>query len=111
MMSPPLNSSRFRRLGLLVVAAIAIGCVPLLAHDMWIEPTAFVPQTGQIVGVRLRVGQDLLGDPIPRSAALLNQFIFEDAAGVQVLLGVALVAYAASGEAVQVLEGFEDTFT
>ena len=53
---------------------------PLLAHDMWIEPTTFAPEPGQIVGVRLRVGQDLLGDPLPRDPALINQFVVEDAA-------------------------------
>src|SRR5207244_1182067 len=41
----------------------------------------------QIVGARLRVGQDLLGDPLPRDPALLNQFVFEDAAGRKPLVG------------------------
>jgi hypothetical protein len=36
--------------------------------------------------------------------------VFEDAARVQVLLRVALVAYAASGKAVQALERFEHPF-
>ncbi len=57
------------------------------AHDMWIEPTAFLPETGQIVGVRLRVGQDLLGDPIPRNRALVDQFIFEDGSGRKAIVG------------------------
>ena len=37
--------------------------------------------------MRLRVGQDLLGDPVPRDPALVNQFIFEDAAGRKPLVG------------------------
>src|SRR5437764_5089151 len=69
---------------LLLVAAFA---APLFAHDMWIEPTTFSPQAGEIVGVKLRVGQDLLGDPLPRDPALINQFIFEDAEGRKPLVG------------------------
>ena len=59
----------------------------LLAHDMWIEPGTFSPEAGQIVSVKLRVGQDLLGDPIPRDPALINQFIFEDASGRKPVIG------------------------
>ncbi len=75
---PPLAGAVLR---LLVVAA------PLFAHDMWIEPTTFSPEAGQIVGVRLRVGQDLLGDPLPRDAALIHQFIVEDLAGRKPVVG------------------------
>ena len=59
----------------------------LFAHDMWIVPTSFFPDSGQIVGAQLRVGQDLLGDPLPRDPALINQFIFEDATGRKPLIG------------------------
>jgi uncharacterized GH25 family protein len=70
----------------LVLAIVASG-VPLGAHDMWIHPTTFSPASGQIVGVRLRVGQDLLGDPVPRDPALINQFVVEDGAGRKPLVG------------------------
>ena len=86
MMSEPLSSSMFRRLGLAVLA-IVLSHASLVAHDMWIDPTTFSPQSGEIVGVRLRVGQDLLGDPLPRNPALINQFVFEDAAGRKPLVG------------------------
>ena len=79
MMSSPLSSSMLRRLGAAGRAAVALSGVPLVAHDMWIEPTTFSPRAGQIVSVRLRVGQDLLGDPLPRDPALVNQFVVEDA--------------------------------
>jgi len=52
--------------------------LPLAAHDLWIEPTAFAPQPGQIVSVRLRVGQDLIGDPVPRDPSLIQQFILQE---------------------------------
>ena len=71
----------------LAVVAIALSSSLLFAHDMWIEPTIFSPEPGQIVGVRLRVGQDLLGDPLPRDPALVNQFVVEDAAGRKPVYG------------------------
>jgi uncharacterized GH25 family protein len=75
MMSRPLSS--------LLVFAVT----PLLAHDMWIEPATFLPGSGEIVAVRLRVGQDLLGDPLPRDSSLINQFIVEDAEGRKPVVG------------------------
>jgi uncharacterized GH25 family protein len=87
MMSPPLSSSMFRRLGVLVVGAIALSRAPLFAHDMWIEPMTFSPESGEIVGVRLRVGQDLLGDPLPRDSKLVNQFVVVDAEGRKPVVG------------------------
>jgi uncharacterized GH25 family protein len=77
----PFGSSISNRFGLLVMAAVALTPPPLFAHDMWIEPTTFSPASGEIVGVRLRVGQDLLGDPLVLDPALVKQFVLEDAAG------------------------------
>jgi len=54
---------------------------------MWIEPMTFVPDTGEIVGVGLRVGQDLLGDRLPRDPSLINQFVVEDAEGRKPVVG------------------------
>src|SRR4051794_3480746 len=68
-------------------AAVLLTGVPLCAHDFWLEPSTFSPRPGQILGVRLRVGQDLLGDPVPRDPALVNRFIFEDAGGPKPLVG------------------------
>jgi uncharacterized GH25 family protein len=76
-----------RPVWLVVMMVIALSRASLFAHDMWIDPTTFSPEAGQILGVRLRVGQDLLGDPIPRNPALINQFVFEDAAGRKPLVG------------------------
>ena len=74
------------RLGLLAVV-IALGPAPVFAHDMWIEPTHFFPQRGEVVGVRLRVGQDLMGDALPRNPALVHQFVFVDATGRKPIAG------------------------
>lgn len=67
--------------------ALAIAISPLCAHDLWLEPATFLPKSGEIVGVRLLVGQDLLGDPLPRDPALVKEFIFEDADGRKPLVG------------------------
>jgi uncharacterized GH25 family protein len=85
-MSQLISSSSFCRVGFMVVA-IALSGASLFAHDMWIDPTTFAPGSGQIVGVRLRVGQDLLGDPLPRDPALINQFVVEDEGGRKPLVG------------------------
>jgi hypothetical protein len=77
----------FHRTRTLVLAAVIISGAPLSAHDMWIEPATFFPESGQIVAVGLRVGQDLLGDPIRRSAALIDQFVVEDASGRKPVVG------------------------
>lgn len=87
MMSRRLNVSMLRRLGRLAVAAIALSGAPLFAHDMWIDPTTFFPESGELVGLRLRVGQDLLGDPLPRDPSLINQFVFEDTTGRKPVVG------------------------
>ena len=65
----------------------ALSLTPLFAHDMWIEPITFFAASGEIVGVKLRVGQDLLGDPLPRDSQLINQFFVEDAEGRKPLVG------------------------
>jgi uncharacterized GH25 family protein len=57
----------------LVVALLLTA--PLSAHDFWIEPTTFSATEGKVVGVKLRVGQDLAGDPVPRDPAAIDQFV------------------------------------
>jgi len=84
-----LRSSRWRRVMAfaMVAAALVVSRVSLRAHDMWIEPGTFAPAAGEIVPVRLRVGEDLLGDPLPRDPALINQFIVVDSEGRKPVVG------------------------
>ncbi len=56
-------------------------------HDMWIEPTAFRAAAGQPVGLKLRVGQDWMGDPIPRHSSAIREFVAVDAAGRRTVMG------------------------
>ncbi|HEX3130571.1 MAG TPA: DUF4198 domain-containing protein [Thermoanaerobaculia bacterium] len=47
---------------------------PVSAHDFWIEPSTFRLAPGDRVAVRLRVGQSLLGDPVPRDPQRIERF-------------------------------------
>lgn len=60
-----------------VVAAAAViaATAPLGAHDFWIEPTAFRPAVGSLIGLRLLVGEQLLGDPVVRESAFVKRFV------------------------------------
>jgi len=64
-------------LALLVVLASSA----LRAHDFWIEPSTFEPAPGQRVAVRLRVGERLKGDPVPRDPRFLERFAVVGASG------------------------------
>lgn len=72
---------------LLAVMAMTLAAPALFAHDAWIEPSAFRPSTGTIIGARLLVGRDLIGDPLPRNDSLIRQFIVEDLDGRRPLVG------------------------
>lgn len=61
--------------------------MPVAAHDFWIEPTTFFPSLGQVVGAKLRVGQDLIGDPVGRSTELIKDFVSVDTTGRRPLMG------------------------
>lgn len=76
-----------RRIRELVAAGLLLSGGPLFAHDMWIEPSSFAPRLGQVVGVRLQVGQALVGDPLPLIPALVNEFFVQDAAGRKPVFG------------------------
>jgi len=64
-------------------------CAPaLLAHNFWIEPSTFTPAPGQRLSVRLRVGQELKGDPVPRDPALMRRFVAAGPSGEAPVPGV-----------------------
>jgi hypothetical protein len=66
---------------------LALGGSAVAAHDMWIEPTGFLPPIGKLVGLRLRVGQDFLGDPILRDPALIERFVVADGDTTSPIIG------------------------
>jgi hypothetical protein len=74
-----ITRDRGRWIGLALIA-ISL-CAPLSAHEFWIEPTTFTPAAGTIVGIRARVGDGVLGDPVPRDASLLEALVVDAGAG------------------------------
>lgn len=68
---------------LLLLASLSVAG----AHDMWIEPATFAPDSGEIVPIKLRVGQNLMGDPLPRDSSLFNQFFMQDSSGRSPVVG------------------------
>ena len=57
------------------------------AHDFWIEPSSFRPPVGSLVTASLRVGQNFAGDPVPRSAQLIERFVVRDSGGERPVIG------------------------
>src|SRR4030095_11342819 len=80
----PVEIAMFR---FLVLATFLAASASLSAHDFWIEPTGFMADLGRVVGVKLRVGQDFHGDPVPRSGDLIGDFVVVDAAGRRQVVG------------------------
>ena len=54
---------------------------------MWIEPTSFSPDLGRVLGLKLRVGDDFRGEPIPRNDELIERFVVVDANGQRGVVG------------------------
>jgi hypothetical protein len=80
--------NRIQRQRAAFAAALALSVAPSLsAHEFWIEPTTFVPAAGKIVGIRARVGDGVLGDPVPRDPALLDQLIVDAGHGTAPIVG------------------------
>src|SRR2546430_14913591 len=61
--------------------------LPAMAHDFWIEPSTFKPAVGETFMASLRVGQDFLGDPVPRSSQQIERFVVRDAGGEHPVTG------------------------
>ena len=76
-----------RRLGLATIVAL-LAAPAAQAHDFWIEPSAFRPAVAQRLAVRLRVGQEFRGDPVPRDPSLLKRFVLVGSAGETAVPGV-----------------------
>ena len=68
---------------LCVLATFASGLLiatPLRAHDFWIEPASFSPLPGQVVAVRLLVGEHFSGEAVARPpVAGMHRFVVVDA--------------------------------
>src|SRR5262245_29674805 len=59
-----------RALGLFLVLAATTA----RAHEFWIEPSRYEPAPGELVRLRLLVGQDLEGEAVPRNDVWIERF-------------------------------------
>jgi uncharacterized GH25 family protein len=60
-----------------LIAGLVLGVLaaaPAAAHDFWIVPSNFHPAPGAPLAVRLRVGERLHGDPVPRDPVRIERF-------------------------------------
>ena len=71
--------------GLILLGLLA---APAAAHDFWIEPSTFRPAPGERVAVRLRVGEGLKGDPVPRNPDRIERFAAIGPAGETEVVGI-----------------------
>jgi uncharacterized GH25 family protein len=69
-------------------AVCALWAPALQAHNFWIELSTFTPAASQRVILRLRVGQELKGDPVPRDPNLIKRFVMVGPAGEAPIPGV-----------------------
>jgi uncharacterized GH25 family protein len=71
----------------ILVAALLLFADKLQAHDFWIEPSTFHPAPGQTVAVGLRVGQNYIGDAVPRFSRLIENFFIRQGGSDQMIEG------------------------
>jgi uncharacterized GH25 family protein len=68
---------------------LALPCAgSLWAHDLWIEPSAFMPAPGTRLAVRLFIGQLFRGDVFPRDPRYLVRFAVIGSGGETPIPGV-----------------------
>jgi uncharacterized GH25 family protein len=58
----------------LLAVAVAWVSSPVLAHDFWIEPSAYTPGAGELVRLKLWVGEHLGGETLPRNEVGIERF-------------------------------------
>jgi uncharacterized GH25 family protein len=69
------------RFAVLSAGVLLAATVRVAAHDFWIQPSAFRPKVGALVGLQLLVGQDMIGDPVPRDPPAVKMFVVQSGTG------------------------------
>jgi hypothetical protein len=59
------------------LAAALLVAGPAPAHDFWIEPSRFTPGAGVAVAIDLKVGEEFIGDSVPRRAGSTDLFALQ----------------------------------
>src|SRR5713101_2215553 len=75
--------SKVTRIAISTLFLLLLIPATLTAHDFWIEPSTFRPEVGSTVQLRLRVGQNFIGDPVPRASAMIERFMVSTAKGLK----------------------------
>ncbi len=70
-----------------VLSALALLSSTLFAHDFWIEPESFSPAKGQILRVRLKVGDLGVSDNVARDEKHIVEFALWSDSGKKPLVG------------------------
>lgn len=73
---------------LVFIAACFSVFPPVLAHDFWIEPSAYTPVAGELVQLKLKVGEHLGGETLPRNEAGIESFAAFRGAKESPVLGI-----------------------
>jgi uncharacterized GH25 family protein len=86
----PEREKAHREAGIGFISAIlwCLCIAPCQGHDFWIEPSCFHPSRGDLVGIRLRNGMGLVGDPFPRSFRHIARFTVTCAGNSQEVMGL-----------------------
>jgi hypothetical protein len=71
-----------------LAAAALLTAPPLLAHDLWIEPSTFTPAPGEPVALRLVLGDAAAVEAVPRSNGRIVRFLARGPEGEQAVPGL-----------------------
>lgn len=71
----------------LAIGLLAVLAAPARAHDFWIEPSTYAPKPGDVVTLRLLVGERLAGESLPRDDAMTTSFVIAGPEGTQPVAG------------------------
>ncbi|MGI9381775.1 MAG: DUF4198 domain-containing protein [Methyloligellaceae bacterium] len=83
--------ARLMRACVAVMTAITLSAVslPAVAHEFWLEPDSFTPETGKPVSFSHYVGQSFKGESYPFLQDWIVRYVVADAAGERPVKGVA----------------------
>jgi uncharacterized GH25 family protein len=108
-----------------LTAALFLAAAAADAHDFWIEPSTFHPLPGTSVAVVLYVGQNFIGDEVPRYSGAIATFALRQAGSKEDIEGAdnrspagflradgrstAILSYASTGADIELpADTFED---
>ena len=73
---------------MLSTLAIALCSASANAHEFWVEPSTFVPEADDPIGIRLCVGDGFEGWSLPRDARRIEHFVAAGPGGEQPIVGL-----------------------